>query len=261
MRISARTPCSARAAFRCPAGSTGENLARLDALVATHRPESIVFLGDLLHARESHADETLERAVRVARETSRAASSCWSKAITTGTRARCRDAFGVDVVKEPYVLGTVGALPSSADGGWRLRARRTRASGVPARDAHRQRAAAVLSLRRALGRAARVRRVHRRLRGQRRTARGEAIYVVAGERVFGAACSLSDRSSSMTCSFVSLPRWKPVPAVGRLQHDFVAAARTRRLSCHAPSDALHERRIAAEVVEHGAVVGLRRSCA
>lgn len=42
-----------------PAGSTGETLARLDSLIAAHRPESIFFLGDLLHARESHAEEML----------------------------------------------------------------------------------------------------------------------------------------------------------------------------------------------------------
>ncbi|WP_322047463.1 ligase-associated DNA damage response endonuclease PdeM [Paraburkholderia sp. J67] len=42
-----------------PVGSTGETLARLDGLIATHRPQSIVFLGDLLHARESHAEEVM----------------------------------------------------------------------------------------------------------------------------------------------------------------------------------------------------------
>ncbi|MBB3261072.1 DNA ligase-associated metallophosphoesterase [Paraburkholderia bannensis] len=42
-----------------PVGSTGETLGRLDRLIAVHQPESIVFLGDLLHARESHAEEVL----------------------------------------------------------------------------------------------------------------------------------------------------------------------------------------------------------
>jgi DNA ligase-associated metallophosphoesterase len=42
-----------------PVGSTSQTLMRLNSLIATHRPESIVFLGDLLHARESHADEML----------------------------------------------------------------------------------------------------------------------------------------------------------------------------------------------------------
>ncbi len=42
-----------------PAGTTSESLAHLNSLIATHKPESVVFLGNLLHARESHADETL----------------------------------------------------------------------------------------------------------------------------------------------------------------------------------------------------------
>ncbi|WP_213781673.1 ligase-associated DNA damage response endonuclease PdeM [Caballeronia sp. dw_276] len=42
-----------------PEGSTAETLARLDALIVTHRPACVVFLGDLLHARESHAAATL----------------------------------------------------------------------------------------------------------------------------------------------------------------------------------------------------------
>ena len=43
-----------------PIGSTGDNIRRLDALIDTHRPESIVFLGDLLHGRESQTDETMD---------------------------------------------------------------------------------------------------------------------------------------------------------------------------------------------------------
>jgi DNA ligase-associated metallophosphoesterase len=42
-----------------PVGSTAETLARLDRLIAAHRPQSLVFLGDLLHAHESHAHEML----------------------------------------------------------------------------------------------------------------------------------------------------------------------------------------------------------
>ncbi|HQR20523.1 MAG TPA: ligase-associated DNA damage response endonuclease PdeM [Burkholderiaceae bacterium] len=52
------------AAFRArgvpvPQGTTSENLARLDALVAATQPEALVFLGDLFHAREAHAPATL----------------------------------------------------------------------------------------------------------------------------------------------------------------------------------------------------------
>ncbi|WP_025596751.1 ligase-associated DNA damage response endonuclease PdeM [Burkholderia sp. WSM2230] len=42
-----------------PVGSTADNLMRLDILMATFEPDTLVFLGDLLHAREAHADETL----------------------------------------------------------------------------------------------------------------------------------------------------------------------------------------------------------
>src|SRR6202000_2109846 len=42
-----------------PTGATADNLARLDAMIAAYRPESIVFLGDLLHGRESLGSATL----------------------------------------------------------------------------------------------------------------------------------------------------------------------------------------------------------
>ncbi|MDE1182267.1 ligase-associated DNA damage response endonuclease PdeM [Paraburkholderia sp.] len=43
-----------------PVGSTDENIARLDALIAAHRPAQIVFLGDVLHGAQSHAPEVLD---------------------------------------------------------------------------------------------------------------------------------------------------------------------------------------------------------
>jgi DNA ligase-associated metallophosphoesterase len=43
-----------------PVGTTADNIGRLDALIEIHQPDSIVFLGDLLHARESHGDETMD---------------------------------------------------------------------------------------------------------------------------------------------------------------------------------------------------------
>ena len=51
------------AAFRAlgvnvPRGTTGEGLARLDKLLAEHRVETIVFLGDFLHAKEGRNDAT-----------------------------------------------------------------------------------------------------------------------------------------------------------------------------------------------------------
>jgi DNA ligase-associated metallophosphoesterase len=52
------------AAFRAqgvpvPRGTTTENLDALDALMAQHATDEIVFLGDFLHARASHASATL----------------------------------------------------------------------------------------------------------------------------------------------------------------------------------------------------------
>ena len=60
------------AAFRArgmpvPIGTTANNLARLDALINMHAIERVVFLGDLFHARESHAPATLA-ALRAWRE-------------------------------------------------------------------------------------------------------------------------------------------------------------------------------------------------
>lgn len=51
------------AAFRAlgvpvPRGTTSENLAGLDALVARHEARQVAFLGDFLHARAAHASST-----------------------------------------------------------------------------------------------------------------------------------------------------------------------------------------------------------
>ncbi len=51
------------AAFRAlgvpvPRGTTTDNLARLDALMARHPAEQLLFLGDFLHARAAHASAT-----------------------------------------------------------------------------------------------------------------------------------------------------------------------------------------------------------
>jgi DNA ligase-associated metallophosphoesterase len=43
-----------------PAGSIFDDLARLDALIATHDPQRLVFLGDVLHGLQSHAPDVME---------------------------------------------------------------------------------------------------------------------------------------------------------------------------------------------------------
>jgi uncharacterized protein len=43
-----------------PSGSTSENLTRLDALIAAHDPQRLVFLGDVLHGAQSHVPEVMD---------------------------------------------------------------------------------------------------------------------------------------------------------------------------------------------------------
>lgn len=57
------------AAFRArgvpvPRGTTAENLRLLSSLIAEHAVQELVFLGDFLHARESHAQATLAALLR-----------------------------------------------------------------------------------------------------------------------------------------------------------------------------------------------------
>jgi DNA ligase-associated metallophosphoesterase len=87
-----------------PEGSTAETLARLDALVSMHRPASIVFLGDLLHARESHAAATLDALAEW-----RARHVGLKLILVEGNHDRHAggppDVLGLEVVEEPYRLG------------------------------------------------------------------------------------------------------------------------------------------------------------
>ncbi|QGZ64840.1 ligase-associated DNA damage response endonuclease PdeM [Paraburkholderia acidisoli] len=87
-----------------PAGSTEETLGRLDRLIAAHAPESIVFLGDLLHARESHAAEMLGALRRW-----RARHPALPLVLVEGNHDRhagaLPDEFGMETVIEPYRFG------------------------------------------------------------------------------------------------------------------------------------------------------------
>jgi uncharacterized protein len=87
-----------------PVGATNESLTRLDALIDAHRPESIVFLGDLLHARESHADETL-RALRAWREKHRALELVLVEGNHDKHAGQLPASFEIELVKEPYKKG------------------------------------------------------------------------------------------------------------------------------------------------------------
>lgn len=87
-----------------PVGSTAEDLARLDTLIAMHRPESIVFLGDLLHARESHSDELL-----TALHAWRATHSALRLILIEGNHDKHAGALPaalrIDVATEPFMHG------------------------------------------------------------------------------------------------------------------------------------------------------------
>ncbi len=97
------------AAFRSfgvpvPRGTTRDNLARLDALVERHRARAIVFLGDFLHAKASHAPHTLADLAEW-----RARRNDLDLVLVRGNHdARAGEppaSLAIRVVDEPYELG------------------------------------------------------------------------------------------------------------------------------------------------------------
>jgi DNA ligase-associated metallophosphoesterase len=86
-----------------PQGTTIANLARLTALIAALRPSRIVFLGDLLHAREAQRDETMQRFVQW-----RARHPRLAMTLVEGNHDRHAGtlpaALAIDVVSEPWVV-------------------------------------------------------------------------------------------------------------------------------------------------------------
>jgi len=87
-----------------PAGATADDLARLDAMIAAYRPASVVFLGDLLHGRESLGSETLHALIE------------WRKrhaavrfVMVEGNHDRragvLPPSLGVETVLEPWIQG------------------------------------------------------------------------------------------------------------------------------------------------------------
>lgn len=85
-----------------PGGTTQENLARLDDLVAQHAPARIVFLGDFMHA--AHA-----RSVLPTVEAWRARHAGIAMTLVRGNHdSRAGDpppSLAIDVVDEPWLLG------------------------------------------------------------------------------------------------------------------------------------------------------------
>jgi DNA ligase-associated metallophosphoesterase len=87
-----------------PHGTTGDNLARLDTMIARWPVERIVFLGDFLHAKESKARVVVEAIARW-----RATHHGIAMTLVRGNHdARAGDppaALGIDVVDESHVVG------------------------------------------------------------------------------------------------------------------------------------------------------------
>ncbi len=98
------------AAFRAqgvpvPRGTTTENLEALDALMQLHETEQIVFLGDFLHARASHASATVTAMLAWRRR-----HPALRLLLVRGNHdARAGDpsgTLGIEIVDEPFTLGT-----------------------------------------------------------------------------------------------------------------------------------------------------------
>ena len=189
-----------------PVGSTADNLMRLDMLIAEFEPAMLVFLGDLLHARESHADARRSmRCMRGARGM-RDCGWCWSKAITTGMRARCRRRCASSMCRSPGVIGPWALChhPQTVDDAYVLAGHlhpvyriSTRTDSVRVPCFRFGTRAGVLPAFGAFTGGFEV----------NGGVRGEALYVIAGERVF----PLSDRST-LTLQLRELAALETVPA-------------------------------------------------
>ncbi|WP_027800638.1 ligase-associated DNA damage response endonuclease PdeM [Paraburkholderia dilworthii] len=104
-----------------PVGSTADNLMRLDILIAEFEPATLVFLGDLLHAREAHSDETLN-----ALHVWRARHASLQVVLVEGNHDRHAGALpstlNVDYVQEPWRIGPWALChhPQTVDGAYAL---------------------------------------------------------------------------------------------------------------------------------------------
>lgn len=86
-----------------PQGTTSANLARLSSLIEATRPERLVFLGDLLHAREAQGSETIGQIARW-----RARHARLAMTLVEGNHDRHAGAppatLDIDVVDEPWTV-------------------------------------------------------------------------------------------------------------------------------------------------------------
>ena len=104
-----------------PIGSTSDNLMRLDILIAEFEPSTLVFLGDMLHAREAHADEILD-----ALHIWRARHPSLRIVLVEGNHDRHAGALpgtlNVELVLEPWRVGPWALChhPQTVDGAYAL---------------------------------------------------------------------------------------------------------------------------------------------
>ena len=106
------------AGLPAPAGTTRENLARLDALVEALDPRTIVALGDLFHAPEAFRDASMREFL--AWRGRRARLDIRLVLGNHDTRAGGPpDELGLDVVSEPFLFGAIECRhqPLEADDG------------------------------------------------------------------------------------------------------------------------------------------------
>ena len=86
-----------------PQGTTQANLARLTALIEATQPQRLVFLGDLLHAREAHGADAMRQFARW-----RAQVAHLPMTLVEGNHDRHAGApppaLGIDVVTEPWIV-------------------------------------------------------------------------------------------------------------------------------------------------------------
>lgn len=104
-----------------PVGATADNLLRLDLLIREFEPAMLVFLGDLLHAREAHSAETLDALLGW-----RARHAELRVVLIEGNHDRhagaLPDSIDVQCVQEPWRIGpwAVCHFPQTVEGAYVL---------------------------------------------------------------------------------------------------------------------------------------------
>lgn len=87
-----------------PGGTTQDNLARLDVLIATHRPRRLVCLGDFLHAASGRTPPVL-KALHDWRERHRSVAMTLVRGNHDDRAGDPPPEAGIEVVDEPWLLG------------------------------------------------------------------------------------------------------------------------------------------------------------